>query len=70
MRPTGSVVLAYHSWERLMQRIFQVEPLFCPYCKEKISIAAPDVAPSVARAIARHLELGSSEPFEYQHEPV
>jgi len=63
-------VLAYRSWESLMHRIFQVEPLFCPYCKEQISIATPRAAPTVAHAILRHLELGPSEPFDYQTGPV
>ena len=62
-------VLAYHTWERLMQRIFQVEPLFCPYCKENIGIATPHAAPDVARAIVHHLEVGPAEPFEYQTGP-
>ncbi len=62
-------VLNYQSWERLMQRIFQVQPLFCPYCKEKVGITAPQAAASVAHAIAHHLDLRPSEPFEYQGEP-
>jgi formate dehydrogenase subunit gamma len=59
-------VLGYQTWERLMQRIFQVEPLFCPYCKKQIGIAAPHAAPDVARAILQHVEVGPTEPFEYQ----
>jgi formate dehydrogenase subunit gamma len=62
-------VLAYQTWERLMQRVFQVEPLFCPHCQEEVGIAAPHAAPDVARAILQHLEAGSSEPFEYKPEP-
>jgi hypothetical protein len=53
-----------------MHRIFQVEPLFCPYCKEQMGIATPRAAPTVAHAILRHLEVGPSEPFEYQTGPV
>jgi formate dehydrogenase subunit gamma len=62
-------VVTFESWERLMRRIFQVEPLFCPHCAEHVGIDRTD-APSVARAITHHLEQGQlAEPFEYQPQP-
>ena len=58
-------VHSFESWEYIMQRIFQVEPLFCPGCENEIIIVLAEAETEVAHAILRHLEQGPPDaPFE------
>lgn len=52
---------SFESWERLLQRIFQVEPLFCPKCKSEVVPALGEAAPDLAHLILRHLQHGSPD---------
>lgn len=55
---------AFESWEALLQRVFQVEPLFCPRCHAEIRVVSAVADQAVANAILAHLELGDpSQPF-------
>lgn len=58
-------VHTFESWERLLQRLFQVEPLFCWKCKDEVVPALGGSAPGLARAVLQHLEHSSAdEPLE------
>jgi formate dehydrogenase subunit gamma len=58
---------AFESWERLLERMFQVEPLFCPSCGSEMGIISAQADPVMAEAILRHLENGrADEPFGEQ----
>jgi formate dehydrogenase subunit gamma len=55
----------FESWEHLLQRIFQVEPLFCPRCRNEITIVSVEADFGVATAMLSHLDRGRGEqPFE------
>jgi len=54
----------FPSWEHLLQRVFQVEPLFCPKCESEIGIVSAEADPEVAEAILHHLATGGANlPF-------
>jgi len=64
-------VHALGSWAQLLERMFQVEPLFCPKCEAPIGIADAQADPEIAEAILRHLEGGGAEkPFEREADPA
>lgn len=55
----------FESWEHLLQRVFQVEPLFCPRCRNEITIVSVEADFGVANAMLSHLDRGRWEqPFE------
>ena len=57
--------LTFDSWEQLLQRMFQVEPLFCPTCRSELIMADAEATPDMADTILQHLERGAaSQPFE------
>lgn len=49
------------SWEALIERVFQVEQLFCPQCENEIRIFSLESEAQTAEAILRHLENGGGE---------
>ena len=54
-------VLTYHSWERLLERVFEARPLLCPHCKGEVAVASGRVKSRMAEKILRHLEQGGVE---------
>ena len=50
----------YLSWQRLLERVFEAQPLFCPHCRRKISGVSARAGPKVAKSILRHLERGGA----------
>jgi hypothetical protein len=44
-------------WARLIQKIYEVEPLVCPKCKGSMRIIGRIEDPSVIGAILDHLEI-------------
>jgi formate dehydrogenase subunit gamma len=52
-------VLTFDSWEQLLRRIFQVEPLFCPTCHAEIGLLEAEATPEMADSVLRHLERGA-----------
>ena len=57
----------FESWEQLLQRVFQVEPLFCPKCRNEITIVSVEADFGVANAILSHLDRGRGEqPIEQE----
>ena len=57
--------LTFDSWEHLLQRMFQVEPLFCPTCRAEVGLAGAEATPDMAHSILQHLERrAESLPFE------
>jgi len=58
---------AFGTWEQLMQRVFQIEPIFCPRCDAEILIVKAEADPAVLNAILEHIESGRGhEPFHEQ----
>ena len=53
---TCGEIHSFKSWERLLQRIFQVEPLFCSNCKNELMPAVGRAAPELAEAVLHHLQ--------------
>ena len=49
-------VLAFESWEQLLQRMFQVEPLFCPACQSELGMLDIEGTPEMADSMLRYLE--------------
>ena len=44
------------NWERLIQKIYEVDPLACPKCKGPMWVISSIENPSVIRAILEHLQ--------------
>lgn len=58
-------VIGFDSWEALLKRIFQVEPLFCPGCRAELGMLDAEATPEMADLVLRHLEQGAvAAPFE------
>jgi hypothetical protein len=49
-------VLAFESWDQLLQRMFQVEPLFCPACQAELGMLDVEGTPEMADSMLRYLE--------------
>ena len=45
------------AWSRLIQKIYEVDPLTCPKCTEEMKISSVIEQPEVIKAILRHLIL-------------
>ncbi len=45
----------FASWEQLLQRMFQMRPLFCPRCEHELVPAVGRTAPDVAHAVLQQL---------------
>ncbi|MEZ4457053.1 MAG: hypothetical protein R2882_10975 [Gemmatimonadales bacterium] len=59
-------VLSFETWTRLLQRTFQVAPLFCGGCGNEMLPAAVDPGSVLARSIARHAATTEpGKPFQY-----
>jgi len=58
-------VQVFESWQHLVERSFQVEPMFCGACDAEIRIVDREGDRPVADAIMEHLRRsGANEPFE------
>jgi hypothetical protein len=62
-------VSEFGTWEQLMRRVFQIEPVFCPACHGEILVLSAEADPTVINAILEHLESGRGhEPFQERTE--
>jgi len=60
-------VKSFPSWDDLMQRSFQVEPLVCPYCETPMPLMRANDQKHAVETIMRHLQTQSAdEPLEDQ----
>ena len=57
LEPQGNEKAFRKSWARLIQKIYEVDPLVCPKCKGAMRISSSIEEPSVIRAILDHLGL-------------
>ena len=57
LEPQGNEKAFRKSWARLIQKIYEVDPLVCPKCKGAMRIISSIEEPSVIRAILDHLGL-------------
>jgi len=53
--PEGDAKVFRRNWARLIQKIYEVDPLVCPKCKGAMRISSSIEDPSVIRAILNHL---------------
>ncbi len=59
------------SWARLLQRVFEVDPLRCPTCGERMQIVGFITQPAVIDKILRHRrEKQLTSPFESRAPPA
>jgi hypothetical protein len=57
-------VIQFGTWQRLIERGFQMEPLFCARCDAEVTAVELETNAEVAEAIMRHLERGlASDPI-------
>ena len=61
--------LARLSWAKLIQRVYEVDPLLCPFCGSEMKILAFITDFATARAIRRSLKLPAQEPEPLAHGP-
>jgi len=57
LEPQGNVKAFRKSWSRLIQKIYEVDPLVCPKCQGTMRIISFIEDPSVIRDILKHLGL-------------
>jgi hypothetical protein len=57
LEPEGNVKALRKSWARLIQKIYEVDPLVCPHCKGTMRIISFIEDQQVIRDILTHLEL-------------
>ncbi len=61
---TCNETASFGTWEQLVRRAFQVEPIFCPNCDAELLIVSAQATPEVVAAILEHIESGHAhEPF-------
>ena len=73
LEPQGDVKAFRKSWARLIQKIYEVDPLICPQCQGKMRVIGSIEDPSVIRAILEHLGLWLTRarpPPKIHHPPV
>jgi len=57
------------SWAKLIHRVYEVDPLLCPFCGAEMKVLAFIVEFATAKAIGRSLELPAQEPEPLAHAP-
>jgi hypothetical protein len=57
------------SWAKLIRRVYEVDPLLCPFCGADMKILAFITDFATARAIRRSLKLPAHEPEPLAHGP-
>jgi hypothetical protein len=73
LEPQGNEKAFRKSWARLIQKIYEVDPLICPKCKGKMRIISSIEDPSVIRDILKHLGIWlvrSRPPPKIQNTPI
>jgi hypothetical protein len=55
LEPQGDEKIFRRNWARLIQKIYEVDPLICPKCKGAMRIVSSIEDPSVIRDILKHL---------------
>ena len=57
------------TWGKLIRRVYDVDPLLCPFCGAEMKILAFIVDFAGAKATAKSLELPAQEPEPLAHAP-
>ncbi|MFQ5525240.1 MAG: hypothetical protein ACE5GX_03165 [Thermoanaerobaculia bacterium] len=57
------------TWAKLIRRVYEVDPLLCPFCGAEMKILAFILDFGAAQAIRRSLELPAQEPEPLAHAP-
>ena len=57
------------SWAKLIKKVYEVDPLLCPFCGADFTIIAFITDFATARAIRRSLKLPTQEPQPLAHGP-
>ena len=57
------------SWAKLIRRVYEVDPLLCPFCGSEMRVLAFITDFATARAIRRSLKLPAQEPEPLAHGP-
>jgi hypothetical protein len=57
------------SWAKLIRRVYEIDPLLCPFCGGQMKILAFITDFATARAIRRSLKLPAQEPEPLAHAP-
>ena len=52
------------SWARLIQKVYEVDPLICPKCRSKMKIIAVITDPSKVNKILECLKRNNAPPFD------
>ncbi len=57
------------TWAKLIRRVYEVDPLLCPFCGGEMKILAFILDFGAAKAIRKSLELPAQEPEPLAHAP-
>ena len=71
LEPQGDEKIFRRNWARLIQKIYEVDPLVCPKCQGAMRVISSIEDPSVIQAILNHLgiRLVRSRPPPKIHDP-
>ncbi|MBU2027130.1 MAG: transposase [Proteobacteria bacterium] len=71
LEPLGDEKIFRRNWARLIQKIYEADPLVCPKCQGVMRIVSNIEDPSVIRAILKHLGIWliRSRPPPKTHDP-
>lgn len=73
LEPQGDEKIFRRNWARLIQKIYEVDPLICPKCKGAMRVISSIEDPPVIRDILKHLGIWlvrSRPPPKAQHRPA
>ena len=57
------------SWAKLIRRVYEIDPLLCPFCGAEMKILAFIIDFGAAKAIRKSLKLPAQEPEPFAHSP-
>jgi len=57
------------TWAKLIRRVYEVDPLLCPFCGSEMKILAFILDFGAAKAIRKSLKLPAQEPERLAHAP-
>ena len=57
------------SWAKLIRRVYEIDPLLCPFCGAEMKVLAFVTDFATARAIRRSLKLPAQQPEPLAHGP-
>ena len=56
-----------HSWHTMIQKIYEIDPLLCPFCGGEVKILSFIIKPKTIKKILDAMDLPSQKPEPLAH---